>query len=173
MLHLNMNLKGSLAKLKPSKPINTGTIALLLFSVVFLVAYILVVQNNPAGTNDNIKSILGIGFLLILSFAYMSYRGPKTHSSIELSTTPHTSEERTQILHKHVILEASNGWRVEVETEFEAVLSKGHRVNHILHLLISVVTLGLWIIPWIFISLLSGEKRETISVDDFGNTRIS
>ena len=91
---------------------------------------------------------------------------------IELATIPQSSEKRSQTLHKHVIQEVANGWKLEVETEFEAVLSRGKRVNHILHLLLTLLTLGFWIIPWVFMAAGSGEKRETISVDECGNTII-
>jgi hypothetical protein len=168
-----MNLKGSLAKLKPSKPITKGTIGWLLLSVVLLILCVRAQLNSPKDGSDNSSFGIGLAIVVVLSFAYISYRGPKIEPSVELSTTPHSIEERSRILHKHVILEASYGWKLEVETEFEAVLSRGKRVNHILHLLLSLLTLGFWIIPWAIMTAGSGEKRETISVDECGNTRIS
>ena len=32
-------------------------------------------------------------------------------------------------------------------------------VNHILHLLLSVVTLGLWLPVWLLVGIFGGEKR--------------
>lgn len=55
------------------------------------------------------------------------------------------------------------GWRVESRTETQAVLVKGHRPNHILHLILSIITVGIWIPVWICVAIISGEKRKTLS----------
>lgn len=39
------------------------------------------------------------------------------------------------------------------------VLATGEKPNHILHLLLTLVTAGLWIIPWIIISGKSNLSR--------------
>lgn len=36
------------------------------------------------------------------------------------------------------------------------------KTNHILHLLLSIFTVSLWIIPWFFIAQSNGKKREKI-----------
>ena len=59
------------------------------------------------------------------------------------------------------------GWRVEAQTEYQAVLVRGHRVNHVLHLLISVFTLGLWVIVWLLVAITGGERRKTIRAGDW------
>ncbi len=38
-------------------------------------------------------------------------------------------------------------------------------MNHILHLLLSVFTLGLWIPVWILLALTGGEEQVRLSVD--------
>ena len=55
------------------------------------------------------------------------------------------------------------GWRVESETDYHMVMVKGHRVNHILHLLLSILTLGVWIVVWLLLIILGGEKRRVIN----------
>ena len=50
-----------------------------------------------------------------------------------------------------------------------AVLVRGKKVNHILHLFLSIFTLGLWAIVWVILTLTGGEKRQVITVDDYGN----
>ena len=146
--------------------------AWLLLSLVSLIFFFLSLKNSSGVGENSAALITGLGFLVLLSFANISYRGPINQPVIELSTTPHSIEERSQTLQKHVIQEVANGWKLEVETEFEAVLSSGKRVNHILHLLLTLLTLGFWIIPWVIMTAGSGEKRETISVDECGNTVI-
>ena len=56
------------------------------------------------------------------------------------------------------------GWRVESRTDQQAVIVKGHRPNHILHLILTIVTLGAWAIVWIAVVVFGGEKRKTITV---------
>lgn len=55
------------------------------------------------------------------------------------------------------------GWRVESETDYHVVLVRGYRVNHILHLLLSLVTVGIWIPVWILLMIFGGEKRRVIN----------
>lgn len=57
----------------------------------------------------------------------------------------------------------SKGWRIESRTAYTAVLVKGQRVNHILHLLLSLVTVGLWIPVWIFLAAARGEHHKRIT----------
>jgi hypothetical protein len=60
------------------------------------------------------------------------------------------------------------GWRVESVLPGQVVLVSGKRVNHILHLLLTVLTLGLWLIPWMIISMAGGEKRKIITIGPDG-----
>jgi hypothetical protein len=55
------------------------------------------------------------------------------------------------------------GWRVEARTESQAIMVRGHRPNHILHLILSIITVGFWIPVWICITIFGGEKRKTIA----------
>ena len=57
------------------------------------------------------------------------------------------------------------GWRVESRTANQAVIVKGHRPNHILHLILTIITLGFWAIVWIAVAVFGGEKRKTITED--------
>jgi hypothetical protein len=56
------------------------------------------------------------------------------------------------------------GWRVESRSEHQAVMVKGHRPNHILHLILTIITLGVWAIVWLLLTAFGGEKRKTITV---------
>lgn len=62
-----------------------------------------------------------------------------------------------------------NGWRVDTMIDdYTAVMVKGRRVNHILHLILTLVTFGLWAIVWLILALTTGETRRTVRVDDAG-----
>ncbi len=62
-----------------------------------------------------------------------------------------------------------NGWRVEYQGPDSAVLVAGRKANHVLHLLLTVFTVGLWAVVWLIVALSSSEKRTTVRVDDYGN----
>ena len=79
-----------------------------------------------------------------------------------------TDEERKEMLDREVESRVRRGRRVESQTDFQAVLVSGRRVNHILHLLLSLFTLGLWLIVWLLLALFGGERRETVRVDEQG-----
>lgn len=79
-----------------------------------------------------------------------------------------TPEDRQAALAGRVAYWVGLGWRVESQSPEQAVLGKGHRPNHILHLILTILTLGLWLIVWIIVSATGGEKRKTVSVDPNG-----
>lgn len=49
----------------------------------------------------------------------------------------------------------------------------GHRPNHTLHLILTLVTLGVWAIVWIGVSLFGGKKREMVTVDEWRNASVA
>ncbi|MBK5231369.1 MAG: DUF2510 domain-containing protein [Thermoleophilia bacterium] len=57
----------------------------------------------------------------------------------------------------------NQGYRIESRTDYQAVIVSGRPVNHILHLILTLVTFGLWGIVWLAIALTGGEKRRVIS----------
>ncbi len=58
------------------------------------------------------------------------------------------------------------GWRVESRGEYQAVLVHGSPVNHTLHLLLSLLTAGLWLVVWLILAVTGGEDRVLIQVDE-------
>jgi hypothetical protein len=48
----------------------------------------------------------------------------------------------------------------------------GRRLNHVLHLILTVLTLGLWLVLWSLLGLFGGEKREVLRIDEWGNPSI-
>jgi hypothetical protein len=85
------------------------------------------------------------------------------------STTPKTDSERKEILNRRIIKDVANGFRLEAQTDFQAVLGYGKNANHILHLLLSLLTFGFWIIVWIIAAISSRKKTIILSIDEFGN----
>lgn len=79
-----------------------------------------------------------------------------------------SDSERINILREFVIRQVANGASIELQENFSAVLIWGRKANHILHLLLSLVTFGLWIIVWILIAINSGEKRHLYQIDKYG-----
>ncbi len=84
-----------------------------------------------------------------------------------------TSEERKELLARQVASLITQGRRIESQSDFQAVLVQGHRVNHVLHLILTLLTLGFWAVAWLALVFLGGEKREVVQVDEWGNPTIS
>lgn len=82
-----------------------------------------------------------------------------------------TSERRREQLSRAVQSQVVAGWQVQSQGEFEVVLVKGRRPNHVLHLILTLVTFGFWVIVWIILALSVHQYRSIISVDEFGNVR--
>lgn len=81
-----------------------------------------------------------------------------------------TADELQLELAQAVALKMAAGWqRVESQGPLSVVLVKGKPVNHIFHLLMSVVTAGIWAFTvWPFLTFFRGEKRLVLSIDPFG-----
>ena len=56
-----------------------------------------------------------------------------------------------------------DGWKVESQTTTTARVTKGRPVNHLLHVVLSFLTLGFWIPVWILIAAFGGERMEIVS----------
>jgi hypothetical protein len=78
-------------------------------------------------------------------------------------------EERKQMLAQAVQQEVVRGARVESQQDFQAVVVFGKQVNHVLHLILTLVTCLVWGLVWLALLLFGGEKRLMIVVDDYGN----
>jgi hypothetical protein len=83
-----------------------------------------------------------------------------------------TPEQRKEALATAVANSVRQGWGVQSQTDFQAVLVRGSQPNHVLHLILTLLTLGLWAIVWIALALLGGEKHRVIPVDEYGNVNV-
>ena len=69
--------------------------------------------------------------------------------------------------------EVRKDWRVQSQTEFQAVMEKGKRTSHGLHVFLSIVTVGLWVPVWVAVWYLNRDQNEVINVDSYGNVNIA
>ncbi len=82
------------------------------------------------------------------------------------------SERRREILNTEISRHQAQRKRIESQIDFQAVLVTGKPVNHILHLLLTVFTAGLWIFVWAAVTFSGGEKRELLQVDEQGAIKL-
>jgi hypothetical protein len=86
------------------------------------------------------------------------------------ATSTKSASERKELLARSVQSHVAQGWRVESAAgDFGAVLAKGHKPNHLMHLVITLLTLGVWLVGWLIRIGMGGEKRTMIAVDEYGN----
>jgi hypothetical protein len=86
-----------------------------------------------------------------------------------LSQVERSDADRRRLLLSAVESQLADGARVESQDDFHAVLIRGRPTRHLMHLVISILTIGTWCSVWILITLVGGEKRTAIDVDRFGN----
>jgi len=79
-----------------------------------------------------------------------------------------TAEERKSALALMVANVSAQGYRVESQSDFQAVVVKGKPINHALHIIVSILTV-VWLIGYLVILASGGEKRELMQVDEWGN----
>ena len=92
--------------------------------------------------------------------------------AVEATTAVKTPEQRKELLARAIASEIRQGARIESQSDYQAVLVKGRRPNHVLHLILTLVTFGLWAIVWILVAGFGGERRRMIEIDEYGNTNI-
>jgi hypothetical protein len=81
-----------------------------------------------------------------------------------------SENEKANKLALAISTEVSKGWRVESQSQIQAVLVKGKPINNTLHIVFSVLTLGVWLLIYIPILLVNRRQTKIIRVDEFGNT---
>jgi hypothetical protein len=95
-------------------------------------------------------------------------------STMEITnpTAIKSDAERKQLLARTIQTQVVQGARVESQNDFSAVLVKGHRPNHAMHAVISLLTVGIWLMGWALVAGLGGEKRTIATVDEYGNVSV-
>lgn len=80
--------------------------------------------------------------------------------------------ERKTMLAQHVQHEVAKGGRVESQNDTTAVMVYGSPVNNVLHLILTLITAGFWLLIWIPVAIFGGERRKMLVVDEFGNVQM-
>ena len=97
-------------------------------------------------------------------------------STIDYTSDPlveeKTDAERKQLLARAVQGQIVAGGRIESQSDFEAVIVSGKPVNHVLHLILTLVTFLVWGVVWIALVAFGGEKRSIATVDEYGNVAV-
>lgn len=88
------------------------------------------------------------------------------------SSAEKTPAERKELLARTIQGQVAAGGRIESQSDFQAVIVTGKPLNNVLHLILTLVTFGLWAPVWIALAIFGGEKRSMITVDDFGNVAV-
>ena len=69
-----------------------------------------------------------------------------------------SDDERRAWLAQQVDDYVRRGWQIESRTENLASLRFGKPVNHVLHLLLTLVTCGLWALVWLYLAIFQGRS---------------
>lgn len=73
------------------------------------------------------------------------------------------------MLDREILAQACLGARLESRTGTVATVVTGRPLNDTLHMLLAVVTLGLWLPVWVLMTAFGGEQRRLLHVDPDGN----
>ena len=86
-----------------------------------------------------------------------------------------TNEQRKQALAEAVGREVGGGWHVESQSDYQAILVRpGTKVNHLLHLVLTLLTLGFWLFVWVPVAILKKRDRhKVVQVDGYGNVTVT
>ena len=76
-------------------------------------------------------------------------------------------------LDRAVATELAGGAELVSQAGTNAVLTKGKKVNHILHLILSVLTAGIWLIVWAILVATNKPQRILLTVNDQGQVERS
>ena len=98
--------------------------------------------------------------------------GEQSAAPAEAPPARKTADERKEALARMVTAQVADGARVESQSDYQAVLVRGHRLNNTMHLILTIVTFGAWGIVWLLLALFGGEKRQVASVDEWGNASV-
>jgi hypothetical protein len=77
--------------------------------------------------------------------------------------------EHRRNLAQAVSREVAGGFRVESQGDAQAVMVKGKGTSHVLHLILTLVTLGMWVPVWLIMYFVAKPKRVILTLDEFGN----
>lgn len=90
-----------------------------------------------------------------------------------MNLNPVSQEQRLAILNQAIVSYIAQGYNVAYKEELActAVLRRKKPLNNTLHIILSLVTCGLWLTIWLILFLTNKETSINISVDQNGNVK--
>ena len=99
-----------------------------------------------------VVSVMAIGFLIKGLISYSKNKSIKKLKLKNLSINSSLSAKELKSKRREIELELR-----QVERELDTI-----KVNHILHLILSIITAGVWLIIWLFIAMDVNSKRNVV-----------
>ena len=90
--------------------------------------------------------------------------GPPEH---EGAADLRSAEERRRMMAERLERMSADGWRLVAQSDFEAVVVRTPEIDHRRHATLTAITLGFWLLPWLYLAFLRSEERE-LFVDRWG-----
>lgn len=84
-----------------------------------------------------------------------------------------TPADRRRLLSQQLAVMEEQGKRIAFRGDYQAIVTDGTPINHILHLMLSFFTVGLWAVIWMVDISFHKETKEFVKVDIEGNVTIS
>jgi hypothetical protein len=94
-----------------------------------------------------------------------------TNDSLQGFREPSSPEERTKLLDQAIAGFVGEGGRLVDRHDWTAVVLVGKPVNHVLHLILTILSVCagcIWAPVWLLISAIGGERRQYLTVDEYG-----
>jgi hypothetical protein len=105
------------------------------------------------------------------------YQNRTTGYEKKISTELKTDQERKVILENYIIKFLGNypNYSLKTKNDLTVVFSRpADKINHVLHLLLSIITFGFWIFVWILLTIgKTKASSHTARIDEFGNIHTS
>lgn len=81
---------------------------------------------------------------------------------------PASDQDRRALLDDALMSRVAAGAVIEHRQDFEAVVRYDKRVNHVVHGILSLITLGAWLVVWLIVAFYARPARFALRVDTFG-----
>ena len=80
---------------------------------------------------------------------------------------------RAELLDSALTRATLSGGRLVSRGQYEAVVEWGRKRWHVLHMILSVLTFGGWLIVWGVLGATNPLRRRVVTVDEYGRTWIT
>lgn len=122
--------------------------------------------------SENLKSLPPQKKRLATTASQKTKSAIYTEREIEVYGMTISDQERRQILNEMIIQLQADGKRLESRLDFQAVFVTQKKTSHFLHLIVSLITGGLWLPVWLLLAMTRSKKREMLRVDEYGDVSL-